>query len=76
VTGQCGGAASALRYVALASHWTRTRPDGAGGDARTVLGGRSTSPFRWQLLAPREVQEQMDALLDSPCAQRALGPHG
>jgi hypothetical protein len=29
---------------------------------------------RWQLVAPHEVQEQMDALLDSLCAQRASGP--
>jgi hypothetical protein len=29
---------------------------------------------KWQLVAPREVQEQMEALLDSLCAQRALGP--
>jgi hypothetical protein len=29
----------------------------------------------WRLsVAPREVQEQMDALLDSLCARRALGP--
>ena len=33
-----------------------------------------TFTVRWQLVAPREVQEQMDALLDSLCAQRALGP--
>ena len=41
-----------------------------------ALGASASGRFivRWQLVAPREVQEQMNALLDSLCAQRAVGP--
>ena len=48
----------------LVSYWTC-----AGGSGRPL-----NFTLSWQLVAPREVQEQMDALLDSLFAQRALGP--
>jgi hypothetical protein len=40
----------------------------------TVVPPWSNHRLEPAVTVPREIQEQMDALLDSLCAQRALGP--